>query len=227
MNHPASHEAVQAILNRRSIRRFLDRPVSNDVIRDVLRIAARAPSGTNIQPWHVHIVTGDARDRLSNAVVDAARKGLRCDEYAYMPARLKDLHLARRRKVGHDLYDLYGIQRHDLPSRKEAMLRNFHFFGAPVGLFFTMDKYLLAGSWLDSGMFMQNVMIAAQALGLSSCPQQAWCEYGRLVHEVLGIPDEQILLSGMAIGYEDTSADENKLRTERADVHDFTTFHSL
>ncbi|MFM0342413.1 nitroreductase [Paraburkholderia fungorum] len=105
------------------------------------------------------------------------------------------------------------------------MLRNFTFFGAPVGLFFTMDKYLLAGSWLDSGMFMQNVMIAAQCYGVASCAQQAWCEYGGIVHEVLNIPENQMLLSGMALGYEDLSAEENKLRTERAAAQEFSIYH--
>ncbi|MFM0319681.1 nitroreductase [Paraburkholderia nemoris] len=225
MNAVPSLNAIDAIARRRSVRRFLDKDVPEADIEALLNLAARAPSGTNIQPWHVHVVTGNAKARLSDAVLEAARDGKRCDEYAYMPETLKDIHLERRRKVGFDLYGLYGVERSDLAARKEAMLRNFTFFGAPVGLFFTMDRYLLAGSWLDSGMFMQNVMIAAQSIGLASCPQQAWCEYGGIVHQVLGIPEEKILLSGMAIGYEDCSADENRLRTERAPSDEFTTYH--
>ncbi|TDY15605.1 nitroreductase [Paraburkholderia sp. BL6665CI2N2] len=225
MNAAPSFNAADAIARRRSVRRFLDTSVADADVEAILNLAARAPSGTNIQPWHVHVVTGNAKTRLSNAVTAAAREGKRCDEYAYMPETLKDIHLARRRKVGLDLYGLYGIDQGDRAARKEAMLRNFAFFGAPVGLFFTMDRYLLAGSWLDSGMFMQNVMIAAQSIGLASCPQQAWCEYGSIVHRVLGIPEEQILLSGMALGYEDCSANENRLRTERVPAAEFTTYH--
>ncbi|APA90331.1 nitroreductase (plasmid) [Paraburkholderia sprentiae WSM5005] len=226
MNATPSVSAIEAIVQRRSVRRFLDTLITAGVIDDILNLAARAPSGTNIQPWHVHVVTGNARNRLSAAVLEAAREGRRCDEYAYMPEKLHDVHLSRRRKVGFDLYSLYGIERSDHVSRKEAMLRNFKFFGAPVGLFFTMDRYLLAGSWLDSGMFMQNVMIAAQCYGIASCPQQAWCEYGGVVHDILNIPDSHILLSGMALGYEDTSADENRLRTERAPAREFAIYHN-
>ncbi|WP_144107435.1 nitroreductase [Paraburkholderia sp. BCC1886] len=225
MNGISARLALEAISQRRSVRRFVDREVPRATIETLLDTAARAPSGTNIQPWQVHVVSGAAKTRLSHAVLEAAREGRRCDEYAYMPPTLTDTHLARRRKVGFDLYALYGIARGDTVARNEAMLRNFTFFGAPVGLFFTMDRYLLAGSWLDSGMFMQNVMIAAQAIGLASCPQQAWCEYGGIVHEILGIPEERIILSGMAVGYEDCSAIENSLRTERVPAREFAVFH--
>lgn len=215
-----------AVLNRKSIRRFLPRPVPLTTVAAILSGAARAPSGTNIQPWRVHVVTGEARERLSRAVTEAAELGHRSDEYVYIPAPLKEPYLSRRRQLGFELYRLYGIERSDMEGRKRAMLRNFEFFGAPVGLFFTMERCLLEGSWLDCGMFMQNVMILAREYGLDTCPQQAWCEYGGKVHEVLGIPDDYIMLSGMALGFRDASAPENSLDSDRVSVDEFAHFHS-
>lgn len=219
-------EAVDAVVNRHSIRRFLSTPVPVEAIRTILAGAARAPSGTNFQPWHVHVVTGAAQARLSQAVLAAAETGLREEEYPYAPPQTAEPYLSRKRKVGYDLYALYGIARDDYPARKRAMLRNFEFFGAPAGLFFTMDRSLLYGSWLDLGMFMQNVMILARAHGYETCPQQAWCEFGPVVHEQLGIPASRYLISGMALGHPDPSAPENSLVTDREAVEQFTEFHA-
>ncbi|WP_083269478.1 nitroreductase [Bosea vaviloviae] len=216
---------VEAVVNRRSVRRFLSTPVSPAVVRAILSGASRAPSGTNFQPWHVHVVTGTARERLSRAVLAAAEAGDRSDEYAYAPSPVMEPYLSRRRQVGYELYKLHGIERSDYANRKRVMLQNFEFFGAPVGLFFTMEKYLLHGSWLDCGMFMQNVMVLARAHGLETCPQQAWCEYGQVVHQQLGIPDTHILLSGMALGNSDPEAPENTLVSERVPVDQFAEFH--
>jgi nitroreductase len=216
---------IDVVVNRRSMRQFLSTAVPLNVVRAVLSAASRAPSGTNFQPWHVHVVTGETRAKLSRAVTQAAAAGERCDEYAYAPAPVMEPYLSRRRKVGYDLYGLYGIARDDFAARKKAMLRNFEFFGAPVGLFFTMEKHLLLGSWLDCGMFMQNVMIVARAYGLETCAQQAWCEYGRVVHEQLGIPDTHILLSGMALGHPDPDAPANTLVSDRVSIDDFAVFH--
>jgi nitroreductase len=217
--------AVDAVVQRRSVRRFLPTPIPPGTVRDILSAASRAPSGTNSQPWRVHVVTGETRERLSRAVLQAAEAGDRCDEYAYAPSPLMEPYLSRRRKVGYDLYKLYGIERTDFERRKQAMLRNFAFFGAPVGLFFTMERSLLHGSWLDCGMFMQNIMVLARAQGLETCAQQAWCEYGRIVHDQLGIPDSHIMLSGMALGRPDPDAPENTLVSEREGVDEFTLFH--
>jgi nitroreductase len=148
----ASHAVIEAVVNRRSMRRFLPDLVAPDIVRAILSGASRAPSGSNFQPWHVHVVTGTARERLSQAVLNAVEAGDCSEEYAYAPAEIAEPYLSRRRKVGHDLYKLYGIERDDYMGRKRAMLRNFEFFGAPVGLFFTMERSLLYGSWLDCGM---------------------------------------------------------------------------
>ncbi|MBB5685953.1 nitroreductase [Sphingobium boeckii] len=220
-----SISALDAVKGRRSVRRFLPDPVSEPVIEAILQASSRAASGTNIQPWLVHVVTGKTRDSLSSAVLRAAEAEETSLEYPYLPARLKEPYLSRRRKVGFDLYALYGIDRHDMPARKAAMMRNFDFFGAPVGLFFTMERDMPQGAWLDCGMFMQNVMITARAYGLETCPQQAWCDFGAVVHAELGIPDDHILLSGMALGTIDPSAPENTLVSERAGVDEFGTWH--
>jgi nitroreductase len=216
---------IDAVVNRRSVRHFLSTPISLDVVRAILSAASRSPSGTNFQPWHVHVVTGKTRANLSRAVARAAEAGERSDEYSYAPAPVMEPYLSRRPKVGYDLYKLYGIARDDFEARKRAMLRNFEFFGAPVGLFFTLERRLLLGSWLDSGMFMQNVMIIARAYGLETCAQQAWCEYGRVVHEKLDIPDTHIVLSGMALGHPDPEAPENTLISDRVSIDDFAVFH--
>ena len=134
--------------------------------------------------------------------------------------------IRRRRKVGFDLYALYGVARNDIEGRKRAMLMNFDFFGAPVGLFFSMEKKMLYGSWLDLGMFMQSVMVLARGHGLETCPQEAWGHYGPTVHETIGIPDTEVIVSGMAMGYEDTTAKANTLVTEREAVDGFTTFYT-
>ena len=215
--------ARDAVIGRRSVRRFLPTPVPFETVRAILADAARAPSGTNVQPWRVYVAMGAARERLSEAVLAAANLGNRCDEYSYMPSPLKEPYLSRRRQLGYELYGLYGIDRHDLEGRRRAMLRNFEFFGAPVGLFFVMERYFLFGSWLDCGMFMQNVMIIARAYGLETCPQQAWCEYGPIVHEELSIPRDEIVLSGMALGAADPDAPENTLVSRRIAPEEFIT----
>ena len=150
--------------------------------------------------------------------------GQRGEEYAYSPHPWFEPYITRRRKVGYDLYARLGIKKEDMEARTAAALRNFEFFGAPVGLFFSMDKRLLYGSWLDVGMFMENVMVVARAYGLETCPQQAWCSYGPTVHRELGMPEEQVLISGMSMGYEDKNAPENKLVTVREPVDAFATF---
>jgi len=214
---------TQAITERHSIRRFLTKEVSSDIIKKILTDASRAPSGTNTQPWKVTCVTGEKKEQLSRAISDAIKNDQANLEYQYMPSKLREPYISRKRKVGYKLYELYGISRDDYPARKQAMLRNFEFFGAPVGLFFRMDRDLLYGSWLDMGMFMQNVMILARAHGLESCPQQAWCEFGSTVHKVLDIPEDEIIISGMSLGYA-AKAPENTLISERADVDEFAIF---
>ena len=217
--------ALEAITGRKSVRAFLPDAVDEGTVRQILAAASRAASGTNIQPWLVHVVTGAARDRLTAAALAAAEADEFSLEYAYLPEVLKEPYLSRRRKVGFDLHALYGIERGDMAARKAAMLRNYTFFGAPVGLFFTMERDHALGAWLDCGLFMQNVMIAARGLGLETCSQQAWCDLGAVVHRELNIPESHILLSGMALGVADWSAPANALVTERVAPEEFATWH--
>lgn len=216
----------RAVTGRRSVRRFLSQPVARGTVETILDEAARAPSGTNTQPWGVHVVSGAARDRLVEAVVAAAQAGEHSQEYKYSPDEWFEPYLGRRRKVGYDLYGLLGIDRKDFDGRKAQHIRNFMLFDAPVGLFFTMDRRLNHGSWLDMGMFLQNVMLLARAHGLETCPQASWLGHGDVVHRELGIPDDHVMVSGMALGYPDPGAPENTLRTERVPAADFTTFHT-
>lgn len=224
-NTVPQRDVIDAVAGRRSVRSFLADPVDDAVVNEILRAASRAPSGTNIQPWLVHVVTGETRERLSRAVLAAAEADETSLEYSYLPDVLREPYLSRRRRIGFELYDKYGVDRHDMAGRKAAMLRNFAFFGAPVGLFFTMERDMALGAWLDCGMFMQNVMVVARAYGLETCPQQSWCDFGGVVHRMLGLPNEHILLSGMALGREDTSAAVNTLTSERIEPSEFTTWH--
>lgn len=146
---PSNLSAFEAVVGRRSVRGFLRTPVEGAVVKRILSAAARAPSGMNTQPWCVHIVTNGSKERLSEAVYEAAGRGEGCLEYDYIPEPMKEPYLSRRRKVGFDLYAAYGIDRRDRTARERAFLQNYDFFGAPVGLFITMERELLAGSWLD------------------------------------------------------------------------------
>jgi nitroreductase len=220
----AGLSAREAVVGRRSVRGFLPKPVPLKTIRSILADAARAPSGTNSQPWFVHVVTGAARDRVSKAILEAATSGAHSAEYPYFPDEPGEPYLSRRRKVGFDLFALYGIDRKDMEGRKGAALKNFEFFGAPVGLFFSMERKMRYGSWLDLGMFMQNVMILARSYGLETCPQQAWGNYGASMHAVLGLGEDRVMVSGMSMGYEDKTVLANTLITEREPVDGFAVF---
>lgn len=214
-----------AVVGRKSVRGFKPDPVSIETVLAILDDAARAPSGTNTQPWRVHVAIGAARDRLVAEITRVASSEPQSSEYQYSPEPLAEPWLSRRRKVGFDLYGLAGVARGDIEGRKRQSLLNYAFFGAPVGLFFTMDRRFLYGSWLDLGMFMQNVMVLARGRGLETCPQAAWIYYGPAVHRALGIPDDEILVSGMALGVPDWSAKLNQLVTERVPASEFAVVH--
>lgn len=220
-----------AMAGRRSVRAFLPREIAAERVDEILRIAARAPSGTNLQPWRVHVVTGRSRERLVIqvcAAFDAAANEAEpayTAEYAYYPAEFFEPYLSRRRKVGWDLYGLLGIARGDKARMHAQHRRNFEFFGAPVGLMFTIDRRLALGSWLDYGMYLQNVMLAARARGLDTCPQAAWIDYHRSIGKLLEFSAEEQLVCGMALGFADPAAVENTLVTERAGLEEFTRYH--
>ena len=219
-------EIKEAILSRRSIRSFTDKEVPESTVKRIFELAIRAPSGTNTQPWHAYACAGDVRDRIVEdvcALYDAG-KAEKYEDYDYYPSQWKDVHRERRRKIGWDLYGLLGIKKGDRTKTAVQARRNFCFFGAPVGIFFTTDAYLARGSWSDVGLLMQNFMLAARSEGLHTCPQAAWITFQKPIFEHLEIPEDQVIVSGMALGFEDTDAVENTLVSHREDVDDVVTF---
>ena len=218
----------EVIRSRRSVRGFLPTPVPQETILEILDVATRAPSGTNTQPWKVTVVTGARKEALSRELIatalDPARDTEHEQEYSYYPDKWVHPYLDRRRKVGYDLYGLLGIAKGNRDRMQRQFARNYDFFGAPVGLFFTIDRIMGQGSWLDYGMFLQNVMLAARARGLDTCPQAAFTKYHRIVASHLEIPEEQMLLCGMALGYKDGDKIENSLQTSREPAISFTRF---
>lgn len=225
---PSALAVDQAIVSRRSVRAFLPTPVPRDVIEDILRVASRAPSGTNTQPWRVYVLTGAARAALSREIVEAFGQPdwqeLYKDEYDYYPTKWKSPFIDRRRKIGWDLYRLLGIGKEDRQRMHEQHARNYSFFDAPVGLMFTIDRVLGRGSWMDYGMFLENIMVAARGRGLDTCPQAAFTHFHSIIGRHINIPPEEMLVCGMALGYADNEALVNRLVTEREPVSSFTTF---
>lgn len=217
-----------AITSRRSVRAFLPEPVPRRVIEEILRVASRAPSGTNTQPWKVYVLTGASKATLTQKIMaaydDPAVAATHEEEYAYYPREWVSPYIDRRRKIGWDLYGLLGIAKGDKAGMHAQHGRNYRFFDAPVGLMFTIDRVMEQGSWLDYGMFLQSIMIAARARGLDTCPQAAFTQFHRLILEHLGAPASEMLVCGMSLGYADPDAVENRLSTERAAVESFTTF---
>ncbi|EHP44924.1 putative nitroreductase [Cupriavidus basilensis OR16] len=220
----------QAIITRRSVRAFLDTPVPRDVVNEILAVASRAPSGTNAQPWRVYVLTGDAKVRLSTDVLaaydDPQRDSKYREEYPYYPREWVTPYIDRRRKVGWDLYSLLQISREDKARMHAQHSRNFTFFGAPVGMIFTIDRILEQGSWLDYGMFLQSIMVAARARGLDTCPQAAFTQFHAVIGNHLRLPADEMVVCGMALGHADPAAIENTLSTEREPVSGFARFLS-
>jgi nitroreductase len=222
---------VELLHRRRSVRAFLPTPVSKDIILKLLVAAARSPSGTNMQPWRVYVLTGQAKEKLSREALK--RRDLEphrekppkpFGEYDYNPEPLFEPYLTRRRTVGFALYQLMGVQKGDRVASWELAGRNFEFFGAPVGLIFTIDRSLQQGSWLDYGIFLQSFMLAAHDFGLSTCAQAAWRHYHDIVRSICKVPEREIIVCGMSLGFFDENAPANKLVTEREPVENFAKF---
>lgn len=216
----------EAIRSRKSVRRFLPKPVPESVVRHILNVSARAPSGNNVQPWRVYALAGESRAKLCDAIVDAATRepDRHQPEYAYYPTEWVEPYLERRRRCGFGLYASLGIARDDKAAREHQMLRNYTFFDAPVGLLVTLDRRLNTGSFMDLGMFIQNILVAARAQGLHTCAQAAFAWFHQIARAHLPISDHEILACGIALGYEAMEAPENAFITERAEVQEFTGF---
>ncbi len=219
-----------AIENRFCVRAFSPAPVPRQSIEAILRVASRSPSGTNAQPWQVYVLQGASRDALVEKVCAAYDEGYRNpaaaarfqEEYDYYPRQWIDPYLARRRENGWSLYGLLGIAKGDKEKMHAQHRRNFRFFDAPVGLIFTIDRVMGAGSLLDCGMFLQNIMVAARARGLHTCPQAAWNHYGSIILPHIGASAEEKVVCGMALGWADEAARVNTFQTPREPVEGFT-----
>ena len=225
---PASVDA--AIESRFSAREFLPREVPRALLEDILRVAGRAPSGTNTQPWQVYVLQGAVRDRVVDEVC-AAHDALRDDPslasryaeaYDYYPQKWVSPFVDRRRECGFGMYGVLGIGKGDREAMHRQHQRNFRFFDAPVGLMFTIDRVMGRGSLLDYGMFLQNIMVAARARGLHTCPQAAWNGFESLIMPIIGAPDNEMLVCGMSLGYADEAAPINHFQTTRVDPAGFT-----
>ena len=229
---PESTAAVDAaITSRRAVRAFLPTPVPRRTVEDILAVAARAPSGVNTQPWKVTVLTGSAKEALSRKILaahdaNAAAGSLGADvgEYDYYPTEWVPPYIERRRKIGWDLYGLLGIAKGDKARMHAQHGRNYRFFDAPVGMIFTIDRILRQGSWLDYGMFLENIMVAARGRGLDSCPQAAFIGFHQVIAAHLALPAGEMVVCGMSLGHADMSAPENQLVTEREPVAAFARF---
>lgn len=229
----ALQQAVDAVIAARSsIRAFTDRPVAEADIEGILRVAARAPSGVNSQPWRAYVLRGESKDALVRKTcaahdalhrqeVDAAAFR---EQYPYYPQKWFSPYLDRRRQNGYALYDLIGIAKGDKERMHHQHQNNFRFFGAPVGIMFTMHRDLGQGSMIDYGMFLQNVMLAAKARGLDTCPQAAWNAYASIILPHIGAGPDEFLLCGMSLGYADREATVNRLQTPREAPASFVTY---
>jgi nitroreductase len=217
---------TEAIAARRSCRAFTSRPVDIGLIRAILISARQAPSGGNLQPWHVHVLGGERLREFRRLIVDKLvdQPDGEGTEYNIYPPNLKEPYRSRRFKCGEDLYATIGVAREHRPARLAQFAKNYDFFGAPLALFFSIDRFMGADQWADVGMFMQNVMLLIQAQGLNSCPQEAWASWHKTVSEFLAFPAERMLFCGMAVGYADDTAPINRLRTDRAALEEFVTF---
>ena len=225
----AANAAEAAILSRRSVRGFLPTPVPREVVEHLLDVAARAPSGTNMQPWQVVALAGDELARFCDGVATAFLNGEEPEgnEHRYYPAPFFEPYLARRRKIGWDLYGILGIARGEREKARAHIANNLHYFGAPVGLICTIDRRLEIGSWLDYGMFLGNIVTAARARGLDTCPMAAFADFPRTIRRLLCLDDSRVIVCGMAIGYEDRDAPANRLVTERVPAAAFCDFRGF
>lgn len=225
INQPAA-DVFEAVRTRRSIRAYTTEPVPRDTLRAVIDIARHAPSGSNIQPWRVHVLTGATLSRVGGAIRDAFLNDEpgHVRDYEYYTDPVFEPYLARRRECGWGLYGTLGIGRGDHQKSKAFRAGNYTFFGAPAGLVFTIDRKLEKGSWLDYGMFLQTIMLAARARGLHTCPEASIASYPDIVRRELGLTRDWVVVCGMAMGYADGDAVVNSFQPPRIALEDYAVF---
>jgi nitroreductase len=219
-------DVFEAMHTRSACRAFLDRPVPHHLIEKILEAARWAPSGVNSQPWFVAVARGESKSRITQALLDARARGEKeSPDYQYYPGEWREPYKARRKVCGLTMYAAQKVAKDDPAAREKSWNSNYHFFGAPVALFFFVDRSMAQGAWVDMGMFLQNVMLAAQALGLATCPQASLADYPAIIRDVLGVSADRALACGMALGYADPDAAVNQYRLEREPVSAFATWH--
>ncbi|GHT95484.1 nitroreductase [Betaproteobacteria bacterium] len=226
---PQTCATIAAVLrSRHSIRRFLPTPVSLEVVSELLELAARAPSGGNVQPWRVHALAGDARKALSAAILAEYEQGAREKrDFDFYPTQWSEPWLSRRRKMGFGLYGLLNIAKGDKERMRAQSGRNYLFFDAPVGLILTLDERLGHGMFLDCGVFVGNLLTAARAHGLDTCVQDSFADYPATIRRHLKLGENERIVTGIALGYADPDAPENRLVTEREPVPAFADFQGF
>lgn len=219
-------DLIQAIEGRRSVRGFLDRPVSRQTLKAILQSARWSPSGVNLQPWRVEVVQGDLLKSLAERLTWAAESGEpKHPDYPYHPDTWKEPYRGRRRDCGFGLIHAMGIDREDQEGRKQAWLANYSFFNAPAVMLLFMDRSLGQGAWLDMGMFVQTLMLTAHAYGLGVCPQASTADYPDVVRHMLQVDRQFLFLCSLALGYPDPAALANTWHTSRLEVDAFARFH--
>lgn len=215
----------EAVVSRKTVRAFRPDPVPRALVEEILTKALRAPSGGNLQPWRMYMMMGKAREDFLKRVEEARQvspmgeKG----EYSVYPPDITEPYRTRRFRVGEQLYATIGIPREDKPARIKQFQKNYQFFGAPVGIIFTMDRQMQQGQWADLGMFMQTIMLLAREYGLDTCAQEAWSSWSRIIREFFSVPENEMIFCGLAVGYADEAAPINTLVSERAPLSDFLT----
>ena len=216
----------EALATRKTVRAFKSDPVPAETIRAILTLAARAPSGGNLQPWKVYALLGEARDELVRRV--AAKRGAHpmgeLPEYNIYPPALTEPYKTRRFRIGEQMYAALGIPREDKMARLKFFAGNWQFFGAPVGLIFTIDRQMQQGQWSDLGMYLQSIMLLARERGLHTCPQEAWAMWHSVIREYLDVPQNEMIFCGMAIGHADEAHAVNTLQSERAALDEYVVF---
>ena len=214
-----------AIATRKTMRAFKPNPISRETVEDILTLAARAPSGGNLQPWKVYALLGEARDELVRRVVEVRKTSPMGTppEYHIYPPALTEPYKTRRHRVGEMMYATLNIPREDKAARIGFFQRNWEFFGAPAGLIFTIDRQMQQGQWADLGMFLQNIMLLAREHGLHTCPQEAWAMFHPQIREYLNVPENEMIFCGMGLGHADETVAPNTLVSERAPLAEFAT----
>ncbi len=222
----SSQTVSSALETRFSCRAFLDRPVAPELLTEIMETAVRAPSGGNLQPWHVWVVTGAPLQQFANDIFTRASENPAGEgsEYHIYPPEITDPYETRRADIGERMYHLLGIPRDNKRARIIQMLENYKFFGAPVGMFFAIDKQMQEGQWSDMGMLIQSIMLVAREKGLHSCPQEIWAMWAPSVKKFLSIPDHMTFFCGLALGYADPEAAINQLESPRAPLSENVSF---